>query len=258
MWIESHQTLREHPKARKLAILLGVSVPAAIGHLHCLWWWAMDYAQEGDLSRFDAEDIAVAAMWDGDPELLVSALTKARFIETADETSVGSIHDWHDYAGRLIDKRRQNADRQSAYRERTRDVKPKSPAESNQNRSGREADRKADAETSQAKADAQKRAHRIPGDFAVKDEWRAWARQKGMTDRLVDVETERFVNYWQGNGKRMIDWYATWRNWMLRAHEQGGSPSSLAVRPVAASRQNPSGRQALSREQLAAIAKGEG
>ena len=49
-WIKSQQVLREHPKLKRLARRLEVSVPAALGHLHMLWWWALDYAQDGDLT----------------------------------------------------------------------------------------------------------------------------------------------------------------------------------------------------------------
>ena len=73
-WSESHQELRDHPKTKRMARRLGISVPAAIGHLHCLWWWAMDYAPDGDISDYDAEDIADAAMWDGDAEQFLQAL----------------------------------------------------------------------------------------------------------------------------------------------------------------------------------------
>jgi len=108
-WLESHQTLADHPKTRKLARILGISKPTAIGHLHCLWWWALDYADDGDLSRHDAMDIAIGAEWDDDPETLVKGLTQAGFL---DETEDGlQIHDWEDYAGKLINRRRANAKR---------------------------------------------------------------------------------------------------------------------------------------------------
>ena len=49
----------------KLARRLGVSLPAAIGHLHLLWWWAMDYAQDGDLTRWqDVGETGVFALTD--------------------------------------------------------------------------------------------------------------------------------------------------------------------------------------------------
>ncbi len=125
-WIESHQTLRDHPKTRKLARLLGVSRAAAIGHLHCLWWWALDYAEDGDLSRYDALDIALGAEWEDDPGVFIAALEAAGFL-TAETT----IHDWDDYTGRLIERREQareaSKERQRRYRERHKQPEPDTP-----------------------------------------------------------------------------------------------------------------------------------
>lgn len=111
-WIESHTALARHPKTLRLARGLGATVPAAIGHLHMLWWWAIEYAQDGDLSEYDPTEIAVACMWDGDAELLLRALAAAGFLNPD-----GTLHDWGDYAGRLIEQRRQNVARAQAWRQ---------------------------------------------------------------------------------------------------------------------------------------------
>lgn len=118
-WIESHETLREHPKTKRAARTLGVSLPTLIGHLHLLWWWATQYAEDGDLNRYDATDIADAAGWEGKPDAFVSALLScgpgggAGFLERKGGRLV--IHDWDQYAGRLIaareDGRRGNHER---------------------------------------------------------------------------------------------------------------------------------------------------
>lgn len=107
-WIESHQSLGEHPKTKKLCRVLGISKPEAVGHLHMLWWWAMDYAQDGDLSRYEPLDIAIGAEWHGDESTFVDALVTAGFLDR--ENGV-RIHDWHDYAGKLIERRARNAQR---------------------------------------------------------------------------------------------------------------------------------------------------
>ncbi|MCM3783697.1 DnaD domain protein [Neobacillus mesonae] len=115
-WIESHQELARHPKAKRFARLLGVTLPAAIGHLHFFWWWAMDYAQDGDISKYEKEDIADASHWEGDPETLYSALLGSKFIDED-----GFIHDWFDYAGRLVEKREQNKERKRRSRANKKD-----------------------------------------------------------------------------------------------------------------------------------------
>lgn len=119
-WIESHQELSRHPKTKRLARLLNVSIPSAVGYLHMLWWWAMDFAQDGDLSQFDSDDVADALMWDGHSDDLVRALATSGFIDI-DGDSI-HIHDWDEYAGRLIEKREQNAERKRKSRERHKGV----------------------------------------------------------------------------------------------------------------------------------------
>lgn len=65
------------------------------------------------------------------------------------------------------------------------------------------------------------RACRLPQDFKITNEMRAWFESKSL---VVDVETEteKFMNYYSsisGSAARKIDWVATWRNWLLKANE---------------------------------------
>lgn len=123
MWIESHQSLRDHPKLIRAARRLKISRPQMIGHLHCLWWWALDYAQDGNLSAYDADDIAAAAEWTGDAADFVNALADAARIGdrpgflALQESGAFSIHDWNDYAGKLLDKRAADAARKRLGRQ---------------------------------------------------------------------------------------------------------------------------------------------
>jgi hypothetical protein len=139
-WIEAHQTLRNHPKLGRLARRLGVSKPQAAGHLVFLWFWATDYCDDGDLTGFEAVEVAEAADWQEDPDAFVSALIDSGFIDASDDGSSLHIHDWQDYGGKLAAQRKANAERQRKHREqraerdvtessqpRTRDVTVTSP-----------------------------------------------------------------------------------------------------------------------------------
>lgn len=119
-WIESHQTIWEHPKTRKAARALDITVVQLVGHLHSLWHWAIDHAEDGNLSKYDRDDIALAARWDGDADAFVQALIDCGPGDTAgylepggpygppDQQATGELvlHDWWGYAGRLIVQRR--------------------------------------------------------------------------------------------------------------------------------------------------------
>ena len=122
-WIESHQELGQHPKTKKLARLLDVKLPTAVGYLHFIWWWALNYAQDGSLDRYEAADIADAAVYDGDPQRLLDALINSGYIDKTDEGLV--LHDWDEYAGKLLEKRARDRERKhtaTAEARRTGDI----------------------------------------------------------------------------------------------------------------------------------------
>jgi hypothetical protein len=114
MWIQSHQELGRHPKTRRAARQLQTSVPALIGHLHLLWHWCLDFAPHGDLARYDAEQIAEAALWEGDAAQFVQAMTDCGFLDVADNAF--TVHDWSEYSGRLIQQRERDAERKKTSR----------------------------------------------------------------------------------------------------------------------------------------------
>jgi len=103
-WIESHQSLRNHKKLLLLREKTGASAAVLIGHLHLLWWWALDNAPDGNLSELSPEIIAETADWDGEAEAFVDALVYAKFLDRGDSGSL-SLHNWHDYAGKLMERR---------------------------------------------------------------------------------------------------------------------------------------------------------
>ena len=118
-WLESHQSLRDHPKKDRLAELLfngmvtnDIADLAAIGILHCLWWWALDYAQDGDLTKFSDRQIAKGCGWNDDARLLVAALIDAGFVDKKPRR----IHDWDAYAGRLLERREEARERSRNWR----------------------------------------------------------------------------------------------------------------------------------------------
>lgn len=113
LWIESHVTLGRHPKLIRLAEALGTSRAAAMGHLHYLWHWSLVYTFGGDLSPFRPKDVSHAAEWDGDPEAFIAALKEVGFLD-AD----GHLHDWQDYAGRILERRAAERDRKRKWREK--------------------------------------------------------------------------------------------------------------------------------------------
>lgn len=112
-WIELHQTLPTNRKTMRFKRLLKIKTPQAVGHMCMLWLWAIDNAPDGDLSSFDADDIAEAGGYTGkDPSAFVDALIGAGFVD--DDGDNLHLHDWMDYAGGLIEHREER----KAYKKR--------------------------------------------------------------------------------------------------------------------------------------------
>jgi hypothetical protein len=110
LYTPSHAELAQHPKTRKLARLLGVSIPTALGHLHLLWHFALKYAQDGDLARFDCDEIADGCLWEGGGERFTGALIEAGWLDMATD-GVTAIHDWDEHGGKLVNRKEANAAR---------------------------------------------------------------------------------------------------------------------------------------------------
>jgi hypothetical protein len=97
MWLESHANLARHPKTRRLMKLLGWSLPDTIGNLHLLWWWALDFAPTGDLTRFAPDQLTADLDLLGvTPEQFIEAMVQSGFLDR-EEDGVLCIHDWPDY-----------------------------------------------------------------------------------------------------------------------------------------------------------------
>jgi hypothetical protein len=123
-WIESHQELGRHPKTLRLAVELKCSVPCAVGYVHFLWWWALDYAPDGLVVAANKPLVAQACLWMRKPELFWTALETSGFVEPAEEPGVVRIHDWTDYSGKLKTQRalRKESNRRAQQRRRQQKV----------------------------------------------------------------------------------------------------------------------------------------
>ena len=123
--IELNQKLPSHPKIKRLTRTLGFEVPKdipqAIGHVCMFWLWCYEYAgNNGSLAGMDAQDIADAAGWTGDPTVFANAMVEHRFIDM-DEDGIMWVHNWQRNIGRLIDSRDKERERNRVKQQRRRD-----------------------------------------------------------------------------------------------------------------------------------------
>lgn len=126
-WIQIYSNLLTHPKTSKLADILNLSSKdasanvIAAGLLVSLWTWAIQNAYNGDLSGCSPRAIAEAARYKKKPELFVQALQETGWLDPD-----GKLHDWDEYASRLIDmqenQREKTKERVKRYRDKQKAI----------------------------------------------------------------------------------------------------------------------------------------
>ncbi len=67
---------------------------------------------------------------------------------------------------------------------------------------------------------ARKRGTRLPEDWCLPEPWITWALKKGH--RTPEAAAEKFYNHWTSTSRNgtKLDWFATWRNWILNDLER--------------------------------------
>lgn len=124
LWAVFSNGLRENPKVKALAPMLGLSLPTACGHLGLFWAWAVNRAirETGDISELSIRAIEKAALWDGEPRRFFNALLDCRFIDGQpdNDTDPLRVHGWAEYYKPLIERRKSQAAASKRYRERKR------------------------------------------------------------------------------------------------------------------------------------------
>jgi hypothetical protein len=129
-WIKSYQSLGAHRKLKRASRALDTDMVTMVGHLHFLWWWALDnIPADGSLRHIDEWDIAEGAHWDGDPKVFVEAITKAGFIDRRPR----ALHNYREYGGALTEKKEKNRQRMREAREQKKAIPTPSVQRTNEN-----------------------------------------------------------------------------------------------------------------------------
>lgn len=116
-WIELHQTLPTDRKTLRLKGLLKIKTAQAVGHVCMLWLWALDNAQDGDVSALSAEELAEVTEWQGrEPKKFLEAMISAGFIDEDLQLS-----EWVEHTGRLMEKREQQRELARLRKQRQRE-----------------------------------------------------------------------------------------------------------------------------------------
>jgi uncharacterized protein YdaU (DUF1376 family) len=74
--------------------------------------------------------------------------------------------------------------------------------------------------------------HSPPPDFFLTKELRSWT-ENAAPEIDPEVEAEKFLDYYRGNGKISADWSASWRQWIRIAIERQNRPRAPTRRESA-------------------------
>lgn len=196
-WIKLHEELPRHPKTRMFARALGISQAQAIGHLVAHFVWALSYAQDGVI-RYDSVEVADGAIWDGDPDQFIKALSDTRW---HDHTENGiEIHDWYEYAGRMFEGREANAERMREKRAKAKAERENARATNVQNT----CDERTGARVEESRVD--KRTTPLPPDGGLQP---VSPKKKPKKGELTADDLYRFD-----------EWYAEYRKKVGKADAQ--------------------------------------
>lgn len=231
-WLHSYQEIRDHPKTFRLARKLGVSRREAIGVLHLLWWWAMDYAPDGSLARYETEALADACLWEGDARLLVEALSEAGWLDH-DEAAGYAIHDWAEYTGALMQSR---ANAREANTERMRRARAahklrtgtavRESAGPRQDKTRQEEDKtregvgvlllKDSLPPHEEGPDWFKTLETLPGFETGWADAKDWLSKREISDERAEVTALALKSKWGGKSWKNTDVWATFQVWVKR------------------------------------------
>lgn len=239
-WLQVHQTIKDHRKTFDSADALGIEPSHMIGLIVSFWLWALDNAPLGDLEGISNRTIARAAGWpDSDADHFVECIEAAGWLDS-DNNGRLTIHDWHDYTGKLIDQR--EAEKQRSRRRRAAATSPPDRGttagrpEDDREKTGHRVDQtrldksreekkenplSADAEPEAKKQTAQERRFdefwsiypRKVGKKAALNSWKKLKPDAELFERIIQaVATAKASDQWiRGNG-RFIPHPATWLN----------------------------------------------
>lgn len=100
----------DHPKLHQLARMLVIGRPQAGGHLEFGWHWTAKYAPDGAIGRFGASAFAEACGWTGDPDVFITAMTAAGWLDV-DEHHGLLVHDWPEHCDDAVHRQLARAGR---------------------------------------------------------------------------------------------------------------------------------------------------
>jgi len=119
-WIKVDESIRDHVKIMRAAQALGKTEHEIIGIVVSLWLYCLGNYQEGCFPILEWPIIARAIRIDGDINKMLDVFERCGGDGNSGLIDIDNglvmVHDWEDYAGRLMDRRRQDRERKRKKR----------------------------------------------------------------------------------------------------------------------------------------------
>lgn len=124
LWIKSYLGTGRGPQTSDFCRITGLDIPTAVGSLHMLWWWIVEFVPDGNITGIHPATIAQQMHFRGDPDVLIDALFQSGFIE---ETETGrAIASWKEIGGQILQNRSKDAARKADSRAKAKVEKSQS------------------------------------------------------------------------------------------------------------------------------------
>ena len=188
-WIRLEDNFYSHPKFRRLARILDIDTATARGYVATLWSWAINFAFDGDLTRFHVSEIEESIGWDEKDREgeLVRAMIAAGFVDQDGDQYV--IHEWDDRPNSHKDRLARY--RRGKHRNKGREPVADNPEHVADNPVNNATEESRQAETSGAKPSQEEKAGKgraksprprtLPTQTDIIEQWNAGAA--GFVDR---------------------------------------------------------------------------
>jgi hypothetical protein len=92
-----------HPKFKSLQRMLGLPQYSVVGILESVWMLASQFTDDGDITRFTAQQICDYAGFEGDAESLIGKMIESKWLDSVDGRL--RVHDFLDHAPAFIYER---------------------------------------------------------------------------------------------------------------------------------------------------------
>jgi hypothetical protein len=222
-WLKWHVGTFTDPKFAVIAKKAGQPRANVIAVWAALLETACNGVKRGDVSSFNPEDIGAALDIEPDAVMAIFKAIMARGM-VADGADGLHIAAWdkrqvHDYSTDRVRKFREKHaptvnELHKPETDETRSIVSETPGNAEERR-GEE----------KRLSPSPKRATRLPDDWTLPDDWRAYCLQN-RPDLTPDRVAEDFRDYWRaraGPDAAKLDWAATWRRWVRNQKASNGN-----------------------------------